>query len=92
MQVKTICKTYGRKISHDYQTWEFNGIAEAILTEGEDPIAAADNLFGMVRDSVMRDVEKEIERSKQFRLAVEYLRTRTDARIQALDQSYPSGK
>lgn len=86
MQIKTICKTYGRKISHDYQTWEFSGIAEANITEGEDPVAAADTLFGAVRESVLRDMEKEATRSNQFRLALEYLRTRTEARIQAADQ------
>lgn len=75
MNIKHISKTYGRKVSYNYQTWEFNGIADAELTEGENPETAAENLFQMVRDSVMNDMVKESQKSNQFRLAIDRLKT-----------------
>lgn len=54
-----ITKRYGRRISHDYQSWEFlTEISEDVkVSSKEDLIRENDRLFSQVRCLTLKDIE-----------------------------------
>lgn len=60
MKIVGISKSYGRKVSIDYQTWDFHGSlsAEVQIENDRDLIEASDKLFSKVYNLVERDIER----------------------------------
>jgi len=54
-----ITKRYARKISHDYQTWEFlTEITKEVKADTkEELIKESDKLFSQVKNLTMKDIQ-----------------------------------
>lgn len=57
MKIQTITKRYGRKVTRNYQAWDFSTELTAEISPTDDPAQAANDLFDQAKVLTDGDVD-----------------------------------